>query len=80
MTKTQIQPHAAGGEPMLAATITDKRGYAQRWQGSTRWVDSLLARGLPHCKIGARRVRILVPEADRWMVEQFGTSRRGKVA
>jgi hypothetical protein len=61
-----------------AAEITDKKGYARRWQGSPRWIDGLLAQGLPHCKIGARRVRILIPEADAWMREQFHTQRIGK--
>jgi hypothetical protein len=70
-------PDAATGQK-LATDITDKRGYAQRWQGSTRWVDLLLARGLPHLKIGERRVRIIIPEADAWMREQFSTQRRGK--
>jgi hypothetical protein len=60
----------------LATPFTDKRGYAARWQGSTRWIDSLLARGLPHLRIGQRRVRICIAEADAWMQEQFRTQRR----
>jgi hypothetical protein len=59
-----------------AEEITDKRGYAARWHGSVRWVDNLLAEGLPHFKIGARRVRISIPEADAWMREQFRVQRR----
>jgi hypothetical protein len=57
--------------------VTDKRGYAARWHFSVRHTDSLLAQGLPHLKIGCRRVRIIVAEADRWMVERFGTRRLG---
>ena len=60
-----------------ASPYTDKRGYGQHWQGSTRWVDGLLAQGLPHLKIGKRRVRINIPEADAWMQEQFRVQRRG---
>jgi hypothetical protein len=56
--------------------ITDKRGYAQRWQFSPRHVDNLIARGLPHLKIGKRRVRILIDEADSWMRETYGTQCR----
>ena len=67
-----IQPDAA----TTAQEITDKKGYAARWQGSVRWIDGLLARGLPHLKIGKRRVRIVISEADRWMREQFYTQRR----
>jgi hypothetical protein len=65
------------GRPAAATNITDKRGYAQRWQFSPRHVDNLIARGLPHLKIGKRRVRILIDEADSWMRQSFGTQRRG---
>lgn len=77
MTKNRSIPDATTGDTKLVADITDKRGYAARWQGSVRWIDGLLAQGLPHCKIGARRVRILIPEADAWMQAQFHTQRRG---
>lgn len=72
---TQLPENATGNQTSLASP-TDKRGYAQHWQGSTRWVDGLLAQGLPHLKIGKRRVRIFIPEADAWMVEQFRVQRR----
>jgi hypothetical protein len=68
---------ATGGAPTMTTNITDKRGYAQRWQFSPRHVDNLLARGLPHLKIGKRRVRILIDEADSWMRQTYGTQRRG---
>jgi hypothetical protein len=61
------------GTTAAATNITDKRGYAQRWQFSPRHVDNLMARGLPHLKIGQRRVRILIDEADHWMRETYGT-------
>jgi hypothetical protein len=71
-------PEIATGQPLLASPspFTDKKGYAQRWQASTRWVDDLLARGLPHLKIGKRRVRIQITEADQWMTERFRVQRR----
>ena len=59
--------------------ITDKRGYAARWRLSTRTVSNFLAQGLPHCAVGKRRVRIIVTEADRWMLDRFGTRRIGPV-
>lgn len=59
-----------------ADAIVDKRGYATRWHFSVRKIDDLLSRGLPHCKVGQRRVRIVVSEADIWMKEQFQTQRR----
>lgn len=78
MTQTQQLPNLAGGEPK-SAEITDKRGYGARWHFSVRHVDNLLAQGLPHLKIGQRRVRIIIAEADAWMRERFGTRRLGPV-
>lgn len=74
------QPETATGFKMAASTasneITDPRGYAARWGFSKRKISDLLAQGLPHLKIGSRRVRINIPQADAWMHEQFGTQRR----
>lgn len=71
-------PETATGTK-LATDITDKRGFGQRWGFSLRHVDNLLAQGMPHLKIGLRRVRIVVAEADAWMQDQFATRRRGPV-
>jgi hypothetical protein len=46
------------------------------WRFSLRHIDNLLAKGMPHLKIGSRRVRIIIAEADKWMSEQYGTQRR----
>ena len=59
----------------LTEQITDKRGYAAHWGFSVRHIDNLLKRGCPHLKIGKRRVRIIIPEADEWMRQQYGTRR-----
>jgi hypothetical protein len=67
----------AAGESKPAGEITDKKGFAVRWGFSIRMVDNFLAAGLPHLKIGKRRVRILIDEADAWMKERFGTRRMG---
>lgn len=71
-------PESTAGEKITVDNITDKKGFAKHWHGSVRWVDGLLCQGLPHLKIGARRVRIFLPEADEWMRAQFGTQRNGK--
>lgn len=76
---TNDTPDAATGFK-LAAVITDKRGYARHWMFSTRHVDNLLASGLPHLKIGKRRVRIIVAEADAWMKARFATRRLGRLS
>lgn len=74
-----LEPNwTATDQRKLAAEITDKRGYGERWHFSTRHIDNLLASGLPHLKIGKRRVRIIVAEADAWMKERFGTRRLGR--
>jgi len=78
MTKNYIEPEPATGNSKLAESITDKRGFAARWGFSTRHVDNLLSQGLPHLKIGKRRVRIILAEADAWMKESFSCRRIGK--
>jgi hypothetical protein len=71
---TDLEPAATN----TAAEIADKKGYGARWSFSVRTVDNLLAQGLPHLKIGQRRVRILVSEADAWMHQRFGQQRIGR--
>jgi hypothetical protein len=73
--KEILTSEAASNPSSVAAAITDKRGYAARWKFSARYIDSLLSRGLPHLKIGERRVRIVIEEADLWMREKFFTQR-----
>ena len=73
---TSFTPEAAAGTTKSAAEILDKKLYGQHWQFSVRHVDNLIAQGLPHLKVGKRRVRIIVSEADAWMRERFGTQRR----
>lgn len=70
------KPDTATGQPKLAGEIADKRGYAAHWMFSVRHVDNLIASGLPHLKIGKRRVRIVVAEADAWMRARYSTQRR----
>jgi hypothetical protein len=69
----------AAANTVLAAEITDKRGYGARYLFSPRHVDNLIAQGLLHLKIGKRRVRIIISEADAWMKERFGTRRLGPI-
>ena len=73
------QPPEVGMGDQRLADITDKKGYGARWGFSSRKVDGLLSQGLPHLKIGARRVRIVIAEADEWMRSQFSVQRRGKL-
>jgi hypothetical protein len=61
----------------VAGSVTDKRGYGDRVGFSIRTIDNFLADGMPHLKVGQRRVRIFVDEADAWMKEKFHTRRIG---
>ena len=77
MNPTHTQPEVATGNILATASpITDKKGYARRWSFSVRKVDNLLASGMPHMKIGKRRVRIETEEADAWMKNQFRVQHR----
>ena len=77
---TQQAAEVATARNELASPFTDKRGYAQRWSASRRWVDSMIAQGLPCIKTSARRVRLCIPECDEWMTRKFRVQRRGPVA
>lgn len=72
-----IQLHTATGNNQAAEFVTDKRGFADRWKFSVRQTDNFLAQGLPHLKIGRRRVRIIVAEGDAWMRDRYFTRRIG---
>ena len=72
-------PDTATGSNLEAQVVTDKRGFAARWKFSVRHVDNLLAQGMPHLKVGERRVRIVVSDGDAWMKQTFGTRRLGSV-
>ena len=78
MNAKPFAPDVATGEKLAASEIVDKKGFGQRWLFSTRHIDKLLAEGLPHLKIGKRRVRISTAEADAWMWQRFGTQRRAE--
>lgn len=73
MLKTYLEPDTATGN--LADGISDKRGFGERWGFSVRHVDKLLSQGMPHLRVGNRRVRIINAEADAWMREKFATRR-----
>jgi hypothetical protein len=82
MKKNQIDtagamPPANTNGGVTASPYIDKRQFARRWSGSLRWVDTILAQGLPHIKTSPRRVRIDVAESDEWMKAKFSTQRIG---
>ena len=74
-------PQVAGGQSAASQNFGDKRAVAALAGGmSTRWVDNELQKGLPHLKLGPRRVRFDLEEVRTWLKEKYGAQRRGKVA
>jgi hypothetical protein len=58
--------------PVADKRFADKKGYGEHLGLCERTVGNLLKQGLPHLKIGSRRVRIDVAEADAWMRKTYG--------
>lgn len=63
-----------------SSRLLDKRGLADFVGMSPRWIDGQLGKGLPHLKLGPRRVRFDAGEALDWLRGQYSTQRRGPVA
>ncbi|NBR87503.1 MAG: DNA-binding protein [Proteobacteria bacterium] len=57
----------------------DKQDVAAMLGLCRRSVDNLLERGLPHLKLGRRRIRFDLEEVRLWAKREFGTARTGKV-
>jgi len=62
-----------------AEDFMDVKGYAKRLHFTPRYIAGFLAQGMPHLKIGNRRVRIRVTDADSWLLKTFGVQRRSGV-
>ena len=67
------QPDAPTGNTKFGA----KQDVASMLGICRRSVDNLMARGLPHLKIGKRTVRFNLTEVAAWMHERYGTTRMG---
>ena len=58
----------------------DKKAVGDMAGGfSTRWVDDQLRQGMPHLKLGSRRVRFDMEEVRIWLKERYGQQRRGSL-
>jgi predicted DNA-binding transcriptional regulator AlpA len=78
--RNEAEQNEGGANPAPAQQPTrliDKRAVGRLLGFSARHIDNLLAQGLPHFKIGARRVRFNADEVLAWCKEQFHTSRIG---
>ncbi|MGA2030466.1 MAG: hypothetical protein ABSG87_10390 [Verrucomicrobiota bacterium] len=66
------QPTATIPQPMFAT----KRETAAAIQLSIRTLDTYIARGLPHLRLGARRCRFDLQEVKSWLNENYKVQRR----
>jgi predicted DNA-binding transcriptional regulator AlpA len=74
-------PEAPGNGVTVVNGFGDKKAVAAlAGLRSTRWVELEMAKGLPHLKLGARRVRFDLNEVREWLKTQYGQQHRGKAA
>src|SRR5262245_23084392 len=60
--------------------FADKRAVSAMLGLSVRTVDNLIAKGMPHLKLGERRCRFDLQEVRAWLKQQYGTRRHGKTS
>jgi len=75
-------PEAATGTKLAANDnlpgFEDKRAVGAMAGGmSVRWVDGQLMKGMPHLKLGPRRVRFDMEEVRAWLKQKYATQRHG---
>ena len=77
-----MKPEATpGNEPVPATCFADKRAVAAlAGLRSTRWVELQMAAGMPHLKLGPRRVRFDLEEVRQWLKEKYHQQRRAVAA
>ena len=80
MNVIEIVPKAAGAEKS-ATIFGDKKAVAALADmRSTRWVELQMQKGMPHLKMGPRRVRFDLGEVADWLRQTYGAQRRGRKA
>jgi excisionase family DNA binding protein len=57
-------------------TFGDKEAVARMLGVTTKTVQNLMARGMPHIRLGSRRTRFDLPEVRKWIKDQFEVRRR----
>lgn len=87
INSTCTNPEAIAGETKAGGDywsnlrcLGDKRAVAGMVGMSHRWVDQQLTKGMPHLKVGNRRVRFDLDEVRAWLKDKYGTRRRGPAA
>lgn len=73
-----VAGQSEAGEPGQGGTFVDKLAVAEiAGMKSTRWVDNQLALGLPHLRMGPRRVRFDKAEVTAWLRQKYAARRIG---
>ena len=66
------------GLPRMHCPHIDKDALARHLGLSRRTIDNWLQRGMPHLKLGARRVRFDLRKIEAWLHRECRTVRYGK--
>ena len=74
----EVPSAVAGRVVALGGKLGDKLAVAEMLDLCPRSIDNLMAQGMPHLRIGKRRVRFDLPEVRAWAKRHYGVSRMGK--
>lgn len=73
MENTTIKPDAPTGKK-----FGTKQDVAAMFGVCLRTVDNLLAKGMPHLKLGSRRCRFDLADVEQWANRSFRVERYGR--
>jgi predicted DNA-binding transcriptional regulator AlpA len=77
-----VSPYIASGHTGTATAPQERlwrKSDVAAYVGlAPRTIDNMLASGLPHMKLGARRLRFDPEEVKAWFRHQFRTARMGR--
>ena len=78
IVEVRQKPEVAEGSQMSAALL-DKRDLARLLKLSPRSISNWMDKGLPHLRLGERRVRFVTPDVMQWFQENCACQRIGKL-
>jgi predicted DNA-binding transcriptional regulator AlpA len=77
IAKIESMPETDAGD--VTAGLLDKRDLARLLKLSPRSISNWMDKGLPHLRLGERRVRFVAPDVMKWFQENCGCQRIGKL-
>jgi hypothetical protein len=78
-TRIDSQPETVTGGEKLAAQLLDKNDLARLLKLSPRSISNWMERGMPHLRLGERRVRFIQEDTLAWLKANYSCSRIGKL-